>query len=153
MNMSVPCYGMSVYEWIFCYEDGEFQPRLKRNYPWKIKEKEVYVEKKRLEKWVLKFAHKYLSNRINLEDLFDITLDNSTELGLWYTTIKLYEILFGKFPIRDKYSEKLLDNILNRTDLSLVERVLYGVSYLFAYNRLKILKGKLLWKKKIYITD
>ncbi len=147
---------MSIYEWVFCYVGGKYEPKEKRNYPWKVRDKEILIDRRKLEGWVLKFANEYLSNKIDLKKLLDVILDNPTELGLWYTTMKLYEILFGKFPIRDNNAQKLIERILNREDLSPLERVLYGISYLFAYNRLKILeKGLfgLLFKKKVYVRN
>ncbi len=144
---------MNIYEWLFCYKDNKFCIRKLNNlrFPFRISQKEIYISKKELYKWATKFVNS-LSDIINISELENkiIELSKSKDLDLdslypsfWYVTKTLFEKLFGRFPFIDERAEKLMKNIYhNSFFVTLSEKALYSLAYLFAYYRLKRLEEK-----------
>ena len=157
----------SIYDWIFCYKDGRYYPRKinKLSFPFKIKEEKIEISKRTLEDYIIKFSEEYLEKRVDFEKVLDIFIERTNGIyydgsvvmdpeegyvEYWLITVNLFEILFKKFPIVDERSEKLLKNIYSNPNLLIMEKLIYGIAYLFVYYRLWKLEEK---GKKIIVKE
>lgn len=157
----------NIYHWIFCYKDNKYHPEKigKLSFPFKIKDKEIEISKRTLEGYIIRFSKEYLEKKVDFKKVLDIfirrtggryydgILITDSEEGFadyWLITVNLFQILFKKFPIVDDMSEKLLKNIYSNPNLPIMEKLIYGIAYLFAYYRLRELEKR---GKKIIVKE